>query len=135
VPDVFAALADPNRRRLLGYLAERETATATELAAELPVTRQAVAKHLTALRAAGLVEPRRQGRETRYRLTPEPLAEAMTWIAEVGAQWDGRLQAGKAGLPLMVGAAESAPKSAGRPACAPAAARTRATRAPRRRAQ
>jgi DNA-binding transcriptional ArsR family regulator len=93
VPDVFAALADPNRRRLLGYLAERETATATELAAELPVTRQAVAKHLTALRAAGLVEPRRQGRETRYRLTPEPLAEAMTWIAEVGAQWDGRLEA------------------------------------------
>jgi DNA-binding transcriptional ArsR family regulator len=93
VPDVFAALADPNRRRLLGYLAERETATATELAAELPVTRQAVAKHLTALRAAGLVEPSRQGRETRYRLTPEPLAEAMTWMAEVGAQWDGRLEA------------------------------------------
>jgi DNA-binding transcriptional ArsR family regulator len=93
VPDVFAALADPNRRRLLGYLAERETATATELAAELPVTRQAVAKHLTALRAAGLVEPSRQGRETRYRLTPEPLAEAMTWMAEVGAQWDSRLEA------------------------------------------
>jgi DNA-binding transcriptional ArsR family regulator len=57
------------------------------------VTRQAVAKHLTALRAAGLVEPSRQGRETRYRLTPEPLAEAMTWMAEVGAQWDGRLEA------------------------------------------
>jgi DNA-binding transcriptional ArsR family regulator len=93
VPDVFAALADPNRRRLLGYLAERETATATELAAELPVTRQAVAKHLTALRAAGLVEPSRQGRETRYRLTPAPLAEAMTWMAEVGAQWDDRLEA------------------------------------------
>jgi DNA-binding transcriptional ArsR family regulator len=90
---VFDALADPNRRRLLGFLAERETATATELAGELPVTRQAVAKHLAALSAAGLVEGRRQGRETRYRLTPEPLAEAMAWIADVGAQWDDRLAA------------------------------------------
>jgi DNA-binding transcriptional ArsR family regulator len=93
-PDrVFDALADPNRRRLLGFLAERETATATELAGELPVTRQAVAKHLAALSAAGLVEGRRQGRETRYRLTPEPLAEAMAWMADVGAQWDDRLAA------------------------------------------
>ena len=93
-PDrVFDALADPNRRRLLGFLAERETATATELAAELPVTRQAVAKHLAALAAAGLVEGTRQGRETRYRLTPAPLAEAAAWMADVGAQWDTRLAA------------------------------------------
>lgn len=93
-PDrVFDALADPNRRRLLGFLAERETATATELAGELPVTRQAVAKHLAALSAAGLVEGTRQGRETRYRLTPAPLGEAMAWMADVGAQWDDRLAA------------------------------------------
>jgi DNA-binding transcriptional ArsR family regulator len=93
-PDrVFDALADPNRRRLLGFLAERETATATELAGELPVTRQAVAKHLAALSAAGLVEGTRQGRETRYRLTPAPLTEAMAWMADVGAQWDDRLAA------------------------------------------
>jgi DNA-binding transcriptional ArsR family regulator len=93
-PDrVFDALADPNRRRLLGFLAERETATATELAGELPVTRQAVAKHLAALSAAGLVEGTRQGRETRYRLTPAPLNEAMAWMAGVGAQWDDRLAA------------------------------------------
>jgi DNA-binding transcriptional ArsR family regulator len=93
-PDrVFDALADPNRRRLLGFLAERETATATELAGELPVTRQAVAKHLAALSAAGLVEGTRQGRETRYRLTPAPLTEAMAWMADVGAQWDARLAA------------------------------------------
>jgi DNA-binding transcriptional ArsR family regulator len=93
-PDrVFDALADPNRRRLLGFLAERETATATELAGELPVTRQAVAKHLAALSAAGLVEGTRQGRETRYRLTPAPLGEAMAWMAAVGAQWDDRLAA------------------------------------------
>jgi DNA-binding transcriptional ArsR family regulator len=93
VDGVFGALADPNRRRLLGFLAERETATATELAGELPVTRQAVAKHLAALSAAGLVESSRQGRETRYRLTPQPLAEAMNWMADVGAQWDERLAA------------------------------------------
>jgi DNA-binding transcriptional ArsR family regulator len=93
-PDrVFDALADPNRRRLLGFLAQRETATATELAGELPVTRQAVAKHLAALSAAGLVEGTRQGRETRYRLTPAPLGEAMAWMADVGAQWDDRLAA------------------------------------------
>ena len=90
---VFAALADPNRRRLLGYLAERQTATATELAAELPVTRQAVAKDLAALTAAGLVAGERRGRETRFQLTPEPLAEAMSWMAGVGARWDERLEA------------------------------------------
>ena len=58
---VFDALADPNRRYVLEALASRETATATELAAELPVTRQAVAKHLAALNQAGLVESRREG--------------------------------------------------------------------------
>jgi DNA-binding transcriptional ArsR family regulator len=90
---VFDALADANRRYLLGALAERETATATELAAELPVTRQAVAKHLSALAGAGLVAGRRQGRETRYELTPAPLGEAMAWMAQVGAHWDERLSA------------------------------------------
>ena len=90
---VFDALADANRRRVLGYLAERETATATELARELPVTRQAVAKHLTALRDAGLVSSSRLGRETRYRLTPEPLAPALEWMLDVGSAWDARLEA------------------------------------------
>jgi DNA-binding transcriptional ArsR family regulator len=91
VTDVFDALADPNRRYVLEALSERETATATELAAELPVTRQAVAKHLAALNEAGLVESRREGRETRYELTPGPLGVAMDWMASVGAQWDTRL--------------------------------------------
>jgi DNA-binding transcriptional ArsR family regulator len=90
---VFDALADPNRRYVLEALAERETATATELAAELPVTRQAVAKHLAALNEAGLVESRREGRETRYELTPAPLGAAMDWMASVGAEWDARLAA------------------------------------------
>ena len=89
--DVFAALADPTRRRVVTELASRETVTATELARTLRVTRQAVAKHLTALAEAGLAAPRRQGRETRYRLTPEPLEEAVDWIASVGDQWDDRL--------------------------------------------
>ncbi|MBD0329113.1 MAG: winged helix-turn-helix transcriptional regulator [Thermoleophilia bacterium] len=90
---VFGALADPNRRRLLDALASREDANVTELAAGLPVTRQAVAKHLATLRDAGLVEGERRGRETRYRLRAQPLAEAMSWMARVGAEWDDRLAA------------------------------------------
>jgi DNA-binding transcriptional ArsR family regulator len=93
VGGVFDALADENRRELVMRLAERETATATELAAELPITRQGIAKHLSALRDAGLVAPERLGRETRYRLTPAPLDGAMSWMASVGARWDERLAA------------------------------------------
>jgi len=90
---VFDALADANRRYVLEALATRETSTATELAAELPVTRQAVSKHLAALTEAGLVESHREGRETRYQLTPAPLGAAMDWMASVGADWDARLAA------------------------------------------
>jgi DNA-binding transcriptional ArsR family regulator len=57
------------------------------------MTRQAVTKHLAALRSAGLVEASRTGRETRYALTPAPLASAVEWIEEVGAAWDERLGA------------------------------------------
>src|SRR3954468_18409798 len=89
--DVFSALADPTRRRVVSELASRDTVTATELASELRVTRQAGAKQLGALTDAGLAAARRQGRETRYRLTPEPLEEAVAWIASVGGQWDERL--------------------------------------------
>jgi DNA-binding transcriptional ArsR family regulator len=91
--DVFAALADPHRRFVLETLAQRGSATATELAAELPVTRQAVAKHLAALADAGLVESTRLGRESRYRLTPGPLDDALVWLERVGSQWDRRLAA------------------------------------------
>jgi DNA-binding transcriptional ArsR family regulator len=90
---VFAALADPTRRRVIDMLAARGTATATELAEELPVTRQAVAKHLGALSSAGLVAGERAGRETRYSLTPEPLQAAVAWIDDVGERWDERLAA------------------------------------------
>jgi DNA-binding transcriptional ArsR family regulator len=87
---VFGALADPMRRRLLSTLAEHP-ATATELATTLPISRQAVTKHLTSLSDAGLLERERAGRDVRYRVTPEPLSSAVSWMAEVGGQWDDRL--------------------------------------------
>ena len=90
---MFAALADATRREVVGYLAEHGEATATELAGVLPVTRQAVSKHLAALGSAGLVERRKNGREARYRLTPAPMTDAMAWMSAVGAAWDERLAA------------------------------------------
>jgi DNA-binding transcriptional ArsR family regulator len=90
---VFHALADPTRRHVVERLAERGSVTATEVAGDLPISRQAVAKHLAALADAGLVEARREGRETRYRLEAEPLAGAMSWMAGVGGRWDERLAA------------------------------------------
>jgi DNA-binding transcriptional ArsR family regulator len=90
---VFGALADPTRRRVLALLGARGAASATDLARELPITRQAVQKHLGSLAQAGLVEGSRTGREVRYRPTPAPMSEAMAWMAEVGAQWDERLAA------------------------------------------
>ncbi len=90
VDAVFAALADPTRREVIGRLA-REPASASALALELPVTRQAVAKHLAALDRAGLVAARRGGRELLYSLDPEPMGEAMAWMTSVGARWDERL--------------------------------------------
>jgi DNA-binding transcriptional ArsR family regulator len=74
-------------------LSELGPLTQTELAAQLPVTRQAVAKHLAALAEAGLVEPARRGRESRYRLTPAPFEAAALWMAALGAEWDRRLEA------------------------------------------
>jgi DNA-binding transcriptional ArsR family regulator len=89
---VFGALADPTRRRLLSAIAERP-ATATELAGGLPISRQAVVKHLTALAEAGLLERERAGRDVRYRVTPAPLNDAVSWMTDVGGQWDDRLAA------------------------------------------
>ena len=88
---VFAALADPTRRTIFERLAREGDTTATTLASGLPVTRQAVSKHLSALEDAGLIAGERHGREHRYALTAAPLAEAATWMADVGAAWDQRL--------------------------------------------
>jgi DNA-binding transcriptional ArsR family regulator len=87
---VFGALADPTRRRLLSSISARP-ATATELSGNVPISRQAVVKHLIALADAGLLERERAGREVRYKVTPAPLSDAVSWIAHVGGQWDERL--------------------------------------------
>jgi DNA-binding transcriptional ArsR family regulator len=89
---VFAALADDTRRRIAALLGERGPLTQTELAGLLPVSRQAIAKHLAALRHAGLVEASRNGRESHFQLTPEPFEAAALWMAARGAQWDRRLE-------------------------------------------
>ena len=89
--EVFNALGDPTRRHIVESLGRHE-ASATQLASELPVTRQAVAKHLNALREAGLVDSRRAGRETLYHLNPDPLDAAAAWIVRVGGEWDERLE-------------------------------------------
>lgn len=88
---VFTALADPTRRELVRLMNERPTVTASALAADLPMTRQAIAKHLAGLADAGLARSQRSGRETQYALTPEPLADAMAWMLAAGARWDDRL--------------------------------------------
>lgn len=88
---VFAALADPTRREVMRLLGERPGLTASALAGELPVSRQAIAKHLAILHEAGLADAEREGRETRYRLTPAPMNDAMAWMAHTGARWDDRL--------------------------------------------
>jgi DNA-binding transcriptional ArsR family regulator len=91
--DLWAAVADPTRRRLLDVLLARGEATATTLANELPVTRQAVAKHLAVLERAALVERRRHGREVRYAIRPEQLDAATQWMARVAQEWEERLGA------------------------------------------
>ena len=93
VDGVFAALGDPGRRSLVEAVAASGSATATELAAKRPVSRQAVAKQLALLADAGLLRATRAGRETRYEVTPEPLEEAVAWMVDVGARWDDRLAA------------------------------------------
>lgn len=87
---VFAALADGTRRAVVDSLAQHP-ATATELAASAPVSRQAIVKHLSVLEAAGLVTGEREGRRVVYRFTPAPLTDAAAWMGAVGAQWDERL--------------------------------------------
>ena len=88
---VFGALSDRTRRTLLATIAAGPATTATELAAGLPISRQAVVKHLNALADAGLLQRERAGREVRYRVTPAPLSDAVYWMTEVGEQWDERL--------------------------------------------
>ncbi|MFD7549641.1 ArsR/SmtB family transcription factor [Streptomyces sp. NPDC059578] len=91
VDTVLTALADPTRRRLLELLAAEGEATATTLAGHLPVSRQAVVKHLAVLDTAGLVSGGRIGREVRYTVRPAALDATAQWMASLAADWDRRL--------------------------------------------
>jgi DNA-binding transcriptional ArsR family regulator len=90
---VLTALADPTRRLLLDALSERGRASATTLAGELPVSRQAVVKHLRVLEVAALVSGERVGREVLYRVSPAALDASARWMAGLAAAWDRRLSA------------------------------------------
>ncbi len=91
IDGVLAALADPTRRQLLDLLSAHGAATATTLADELPISRQAIVKHLAVLDAAGLVESTKVGREVRYSVRPDALDTTARWMAALAADWDRRL--------------------------------------------
>jgi DNA-binding transcriptional ArsR family regulator len=85
--DVFDAIADPTRRRLIRLLAEAEEKPLHELTAQFQMGRTAVSKHLTILKEAGLVHDRKVGRETRFRLNASPLREIQDWVAFYSKFW------------------------------------------------
>ena len=89
--DVFDALADPTRRALLRAVVDQAPVTATQLAADLPISRQAVAKHLDLLDQVGLVHRTRVGRETQFDARLDALDDASVWIDETSKAWRGRL--------------------------------------------
>ncbi|GIH97338.1 ArsR/SmtB family transcription factor [Planobispora siamensis] len=90
--DLWSAIGDPTRRRMLDLLLIEGAGTATTLSRDLPVTRQAVAKHLGVLDRAGLVRATPAGREKRYQVDEAQLARAVAQLASVGSAWDARLQ-------------------------------------------
>ncbi|SEO06233.1 ArsR/SmtB family transcription factor [Actinacidiphila rubida] len=92
IDGVFAALADPTRRLLLDLLAVRRPSSATTLAAEVTVSRQAVVQHLAVLERARLVAARRAGREVLFSVRPEPLLATASWMTHLAETWDERLR-------------------------------------------
>jgi DNA-binding transcriptional ArsR family regulator len=88
---VFAAVADPTRRELLARLRAGEGLSIADLSRDLPMTRQAVTKHLDALREAGLVRVRRQGRERLHDLDAAPLEAVDDWLRPYAEAWDQRI--------------------------------------------
>jgi ArsR family transcriptional regulator, cadmium/lead-responsive transcriptional repressor len=91
--ELWEAMADPTRRKLLDLLVARGAATATTLTADMPVSRQAVSKHLAVLERVGLIDSHRQGREVRYVVRQQRLAEASGALSEVANRWEQRLRA------------------------------------------
>jgi DNA-binding transcriptional ArsR family regulator len=94
--EVWTAVGDPNRRRLLDLLLDTGESTPTKLAGQLDLTRQGVSKHLAVLERAGLVNSTPQGRQMSYRIRPDEFDKATRSMAEVAAQWDRRLRRIKA---------------------------------------
>lgn len=93
---VLDALTDPTRQRVLHHLADQGEASATRIATQLPVSRQAVVQHLGVLTDAGLVHHERRGREVLYRVDPAPLDATARWLHDLADAWDRRLLAIKA---------------------------------------
>jgi DNA-binding transcriptional ArsR family regulator len=110
--EVWTAFGDPNRRRLLDLLLDAGESTPTKLATQMPLTRQAVSKHLAVLERAGLVNSTPQGRQTTYRIRTDALDLATRGLAEVAARWDQRLRRIKA----IAEAIEHAPPAVDGPA-------------------
>jgi DNA-binding transcriptional ArsR family regulator len=90
---LWSAIADPSRRRVLDLLVQDGETTASSLAQRVPFSRQAVIKHLVVLEHAELINRQRQGREVHFRVNPERLSDAAQAMARVASQWDQRLQA------------------------------------------
>lgn len=88
----FAALADPTRAAIVEWLGEGGSGTATSFAARLPISRQAVTRHLKELEGAGLVVATREGREVRYTLEPESLSQMAAWLEVRAERWERTLQ-------------------------------------------
>jgi DNA-binding transcriptional ArsR family regulator len=88
---LLAALADPTRRAVFERLNSKGPASASTLASELPVSRQAIAKHLSTLDSVGLVDRSEQGRQVVYSARVAPLGEVASWLESVGGEWDDRL--------------------------------------------
>jgi DNA-binding transcriptional ArsR family regulator len=96
IDGIFGALADPTRRLLLNLLADRRPSSATTLAAQVSVSRQAVVQHLAVLERAQLVTSRRSGREVLFSVSPEPLLATASWMTHLAETWDERLRLLKA---------------------------------------
>lgn len=93
-PDlVFAALADPTRRAIVEQLSDGQARRMSDIGADLPITRQAIAKHLAIIEDAGLIVREKYGREIRITLKPQPLESATSWLEDRAQQWDDRLSA------------------------------------------
>jgi DNA-binding transcriptional ArsR family regulator len=89
---VFAALSDPTRQQLIEWLSVEPVGTATGFAARLPISRQAISRHLSELEEAGLVTSSKVGRETRYSLETAAMQEAVDWLTTRARRWDNALE-------------------------------------------